>query len=220
MAGDCKILLGGEHDNERILNNTMGNFPFLRSNAKKAGMSFHPSSSRGAVHIGHNVVISQRVMIRSGVTIDNGAVIGAGAVVTHDIPAFAIAAGVPARLVKKRFDEESIAALLALRWWDWELLSLSEHLGALHTFSPLEMLEYSKKQSIMYEERSDKYVVLSAIKQDSIMNLVCEGVEINRQFIPLSQLPENFQLYIAQAHAKHGQEIMIMHHLFSEITVI
>lgn len=75
--------------------------------------------SKGPVNIGHNVWIGDNVIILSGVTIGHGAVIGAGAVVTKDIPPFCIAAGVPARIIKKRFNESIIEQILAIAWWDW-----------------------------------------------------------------------------------------------------
>ncbi len=53
-----------------------------------------------------------------GVTIGDGAVVGAGAVVVHDVPPYAVVAGVPAKVVKYRFDEETIQALLAKQWWN------------------------------------------------------------------------------------------------------
>ncbi len=54
----------------------------------------------------------------SGVKIGDGAIVSARAVVTKDIPAYSIAAGNPARIVKKRFTDEQIDALLAKPWWD------------------------------------------------------------------------------------------------------
>lgn len=54
------------------------------------------------VTIGNDVWIGRRVMIMPGVNIGDGCVIGAGAVVTHDIPSYCVAAGVPARIVKRR----------------------------------------------------------------------------------------------------------------------
>jgi acetyltransferase-like isoleucine patch superfamily enzyme len=70
------------------------------------------------VKIGNDVWIGARVMVMDGVTIGDGAVIAAGSVVTHDVPPFAIVGGVPARVIKYRFDEQTIADLLRLRWWD------------------------------------------------------------------------------------------------------
>lgn len=68
--------------------------------------------------IGNDVFIGANVTVLDGVTIGDGAVIGAGAVVTADIPPYAIAVGVPARVVKYRFSEEIIGKLLQIKWWD------------------------------------------------------------------------------------------------------
>lgn len=55
------------------------------------------------------------------VTIGDGAVIGANTVVTKDVPPYAIVVGNPGRIVRLRFDEATVAALLRLRWWDWPI---------------------------------------------------------------------------------------------------
>ena len=69
--------------------------------------------------VGNDVWIGYEAVILSGVTIGDGAIIGARAVVTKDVPPYTIVAGVPARPIRKRFDEETIARLEQLRWWDW-----------------------------------------------------------------------------------------------------
>lgn len=68
--------------------------------------------------IGNDVFIGANVTVLDGVTIGDGAVIGAGAVVVDDIPAYAVAVGVPARVAKYRFDKDTIDKLLERRWWE------------------------------------------------------------------------------------------------------
>ncbi len=76
--------------------------------------------------IGHDVWIGHGVTVIAGKKIGTGAVIGSGAVVTKDIPPYAIAVGVPARVVKYRFPPEVIEQLLAIAWWEWDRASLVE----------------------------------------------------------------------------------------------
>jgi len=80
----------------------------------------------GGVSIGNDVWVGARAIILSGVTVGDGAVIGAGAVVTRSVPPYAIVAGNPARLLRYRFDETTIAALLEVRWWDWPDSKIAE----------------------------------------------------------------------------------------------
>jgi acetyltransferase-like isoleucine patch superfamily enzyme len=76
--------------------------------------------------IGNDVWIGASVQILRGVTIGDGAIIAAGAVVTKDVGPYEIVGGVPARLLKKRFDDDTIARLLQLQWWRFDPLSISD----------------------------------------------------------------------------------------------
>ena len=75
--------------------------------------------NKGDIVVGNDVWIGFEAVILSGVTIGDGAIIGARAVVTRDVPPYTIVGGVPAKPIRKRFDEETIAQLERMRWWDW-----------------------------------------------------------------------------------------------------
>ena len=87
--------------------------------------------------IGNDVWIGKRAIIKAGVKIGDGAVVGAGAVVTKDVPPYAIVAGVPAKIIKYRFDEDTIAQLLKTKWWnlsDEELEKRAGNITNVHEF--------------------------------------------------------------------------------------
>ena len=86
--------------------------------------------------IGNDVWIGWGVLIKGGVTIGNGAVIGAYSVVTKDVPPYAVVAGVPAKVIKYRFEQEKIDLLQQLQWWDWDIDRIYENLDRLRNFDP------------------------------------------------------------------------------------
>lgn len=81
------------------------------------------------VTIGHDVWIGSRVIIQGGVRIGNGVIIGAGAVVTKDIPDYGIAVGVPAKVIKYRFDSSTIDILNSIKWWDKDISFYRKHIN-------------------------------------------------------------------------------------------
>ena len=82
--------------------------------------------NKGDIVIGNDVWIGYDAVILAGVTVGDGAVIGARAMVTKDVPPYTIVGGVPARPIRKRFPDETVKALLRLRWWDWPLEQIAE----------------------------------------------------------------------------------------------
>lgn len=74
---------------------------------------------KGDIVIGNDVWIGYEAIIMAGVTIGDGAIIGTRAVVTKDVPPCAIVGGVPAKVIRKRFSDDKISKLLAMKWWDW-----------------------------------------------------------------------------------------------------
>ena len=105
-------------------------FPFYyQANIFKSSQNAFKKS--GDTHIAHDVWIGSEAMIMAGVTIGSGAVVAARAVVTKDVAPYTVVGGNPAQVIKKRFDDTTIAKLLALKWWDWteeEVKSAMPHL--------------------------------------------------------------------------------------------
>ena len=97
--------------------------PMFFSLRKQSGETFAQKQLfdelKSPIEIGHDCWIGQRVFIVGGVKIGTGAVILAGAVVTKDIPPYAIVGGVPAKILKYRYDEETIDFLLKSEWWNY-----------------------------------------------------------------------------------------------------
>lgn len=99
--------------------NTLNNYPFGKAKAIfneeiKTTDGFH-------ANIGNDVWIGEHVIIKGGISIGDGAVIAMGSIVTKDVPPYAIVGGVPAKIIRFRFDLHTIEMLNKIKWWDWPL---------------------------------------------------------------------------------------------------
>lgn len=89
--------------------------------------------NKGDIVIGNDVWIGYEAVILAGVTIGDGAVIGTHAVVTKDVPPYTIVGGIPAKPIKKRFPQETIDALLKIKWWDWDKKHIAQQISHLQS---------------------------------------------------------------------------------------
>ena len=85
------------------------------------------SEKKISIEIGNDVWIGSRATILEGVNIGDGVIVAAGAVVAKDIPPYAIVGGVPARIIRYRFDEETIQNLLKMKWWEKDQEWIQNH---------------------------------------------------------------------------------------------
>lgn len=86
-----------------------------------------PFEAENRVTIGSDVWIGEKVFIKDGITIGNGAIIGALSIVTHDVPPYAIVGGVPAKVIRFRFDAETIKTLEDIKWWEMKEETLEKY---------------------------------------------------------------------------------------------
>lgn len=103
--------------------------PTMYGMAEQDDADFFAWRRRQRVVIGHDSWIGHGVVIMPGVQIGHGAVVGSNSVVTKDVPAYAIVAGAPAKLIRQRFPRAIAQALEATAWWDWDHDTLTERMG-------------------------------------------------------------------------------------------
>ncbi|EJS96528.1 Capsular polysaccharide synthesis enzyme Cap5H [Pectobacterium wasabiae CFBP 3304] len=84
--------------------------------------------------IGHDVWIGGNVVLKGGITIGHGAVIGANSIVTKDVPPYAVVAGIPAKIIRFRFENDIIHKLLELEWWNYKPSDIPAHEKSIGEF--------------------------------------------------------------------------------------
>lgn len=131
----CSIAAGvwvapEDHPTEWLTSSPMCYNPlsFAWPNGARKSFRVHqrPFTAVNRVTIGNDVWLAHDAFIRQGVKIGDGAIVAAGAVVVKDVPPYAIVGGVPAKVLKYRFDEATIKELLELKWWDYDIADFGE----------------------------------------------------------------------------------------------
>jgi len=134
IAGNCSIGMG-THTLKNI--STSSIFTTKKNATGHSWTQNNVFEEYNLIIIGNDVWIGSRVIIMGGVKIGDGAVIGAGAVVTKDIPPYAIAVGIPAKVIKYRFENGIIEKLMDIKWWNMPEKELKKkiHLFQKSTFT-------------------------------------------------------------------------------------
>jgi virginiamycin A acetyltransferase len=118
-------------------NHAMGGFstyPFdIFGGGWEAGFdpAIYTAETRGDTMIGADVWVGAEALILPGTRIGPGAIVAARSVVSGNVPPYAIVAGNPGRVVRRRFDDATVEALLDVAWWDWPAARISAHLAAI-----------------------------------------------------------------------------------------
>ena len=129
IAKGIKFIMNGA--NHRMNGITTYPFNILGSGWEKVTPKLEDLPLKGDTVIGNDVWIGENVTILPGVHIGDGSIIGANSVVGKNIEPYSICVGNPVRVIKKRFDEETINKLLSLQWWNWDEDRIFNNLEAL-----------------------------------------------------------------------------------------
>jgi virginiamycin A acetyltransferase len=136
IASDVTFIMNGANH----LSNAITSYPFaIFGGDWSNAMEGKTYPFKGDTVIGNDVWIGYAATIMPGITIGDGAIIGSKAVVTKDVPPYSIVGGNPAKVIRKRFSDEQTKALLNIRWWDWPLEKITQHVQQL-TSSNIENL--------------------------------------------------------------------------------
>lgn len=128
IASNATFIMNGANH----LTDAITSYPFAifgQDWAKAMDNKTYPQ--KGDIVIGNDVWIGYNATILAGVTIGHGTIIAANATVTKDVEPYSIVGGNPAQLIRKRFPEETIAKLLELAWWDWDLEKITRNVQHL-----------------------------------------------------------------------------------------
>lgn len=124
IAAETRFIMTGDHKLDAV-----STYPFpVFKNGWEHVFNTLDLPVKGDIIVGNDVWFGYNCLIKNGVTIGSGAIIAASAVVVKDVPPYSIVAGNPAKVVKKRFDEETIQRLLQIAWWDWDIKDITTHL--------------------------------------------------------------------------------------------
>ena len=129
IAKGVEFIMNGA--NHRMNSVTTYPFNIMGHGWEKATPKTEELPLKGDTVIGNDVWIGQNVTVLPGVHIGDGAIIGANSVVSKDVPPYCIVGGNPVKLIRKRFDDETINYLLKLKWWDWSAEKIFNNLEKL-----------------------------------------------------------------------------------------
>ncbi len=129
IARGVEFVMNGA--NHRMASATTYPFNIFGGGWEKCTPALEDLPYKGDTVVGSDVWIGQNVTVLPGARIGDGAIIGADSVVAGEIPPYAVAVGNPCRVRRRRFSDEVVERLLALRWWDWPPEKIFENLELL-----------------------------------------------------------------------------------------
>jgi virginiamycin A acetyltransferase len=128
IDSDVKFIMNGANH----LTDSMSSYPFaIFGNGWENAMEGKSYPQKGNIDIGNDVWIGYNATIMAGVNIGDGAIIAANSTITRDVEPYTIVGGNPAKKIRKRFSEDVIIKLLALKWWNWNIEKITKNIKNL-----------------------------------------------------------------------------------------
>lgn len=147
IASDVKFLFNAANHTQKSLSTYT--FPeFYEEWGYKIDDIAAAFDNKGDIIVGNDVWIGYDAKILAGVTIGDGAIVAANAVVTKDVPPYAIVGGVPAKVIRFRFEEAIIMKLLSLKWWDWSKDVLKKAIPMIQSGDIEGLLKYAQTNGL------------------------------------------------------------------------
>lgn len=141
IASDVTFIMNGANH----LTDAVSTYPFaIFGNGWEGSMEGKTYPYKGDTVVGNDVWMGYKATVMPGVKIGDGAIIATHSVVTKDVAPYTVVGGNPAVAIKKRFTEEQIQKLLKIRWWDWEIETITQNVQYLST-NDIEKLEEISK---------------------------------------------------------------------------
>lgn len=142
IAKDAKFIMNGA--NHKISGISTYPFGIFGTGWEKGIPKLEDLPYKGDTVVGSDVWFGYDCMVMPGVHIGDGAIIAARSVVTRDVEPYAVVGGNPAKVIRKRFDDATIAELLRIRWWDWDVETITANIEAIVGGDAARLIEISK----------------------------------------------------------------------------
>lgn len=204
-SAETRIILDGDHTNNKIFNNSLGSFPMIREVLRRNNNEAWRPFSKDTIKIGNGVILSIDSTILSGACIGDGTLVGAGSVVKTKLSDYYISVGNPCKDLKPRLSENQINIAKEIKWWNFDIEYFIKNSALLMDLE--KNFNYFKKNA-KYDNRNIR-VVINFIKSPEFnapMTVKVIGVDINEKYYAIEKMPE-VNSYFNQLYAQENQEL-------------